>query len=116
MAADSAGQLTAEQWQLLQAWFADSCDLPAFEREAFIARIDDSDGLRRHLAGMLAGDAHAPARLARVIEEAARMAAPGELWSGRRFGAYRAVREIGRGGMGVVLEAVRDDVHKRVAV
>jgi serine/threonine protein kinase len=116
MSADPAGELTPEQWQRLQALFADSCDLPASQRDAFIARADGSDGLRRHLAGMLASDTDARVRLARVIEEAARMAAPAERWSGRRFGAYRAVREIGRGGMGVVLEAVRDDVHKRVAV
>ncbi|HKV09244.1 MAG TPA: serine/threonine-protein kinase [Thermoanaerobaculia bacterium] len=37
--------------------------------------------------------------------------------SGARIGAYRIVRELGRGGMGTVYEAVRDgDFDRRVAV
>jgi len=37
---------------------------------------------------------------------------------GRRLGAYRVVREIGRGGMGAVYEALRDDAQfeHRVAI
>lgn len=34
----------------------------------------------------------------------------------RRFGDYRVVREIGRGGMGVVYEAFDDELHRPVAV
>lgn len=39
-------------------------------------------------------------------------------WVGRRIGPYRVVREIGRGGMGTVYEAERDDAEyaKRVAI
>lgn len=58
-------------------------------------------------------------RVARVIQAATRLELPLEpVWPGRRLGAYRIVREIGRGGMGTVFEAVRDDdeFRKRVAL
>jgi serine/threonine protein kinase/tetratricopeptide (TPR) repeat protein len=39
-------------------------------------------------------------------------------WIGRHIGPYRIVREINRGGMGTVFEAIRDDAEysKRVAI
>jgi serine/threonine-protein kinase len=36
--------------------------------------------------------------------------------AGRRVGPYRLVREVGRGGMGAVYLAERDDVERRVAL
>lgn len=35
---------------------------------------------------------------------------------GQRIGTYRIVRELGRGGMGSVYEAVREDIGRRVAI
>ena len=54
---------------------------------------------------------------ARLLAEAAG-AEPGEFEPGSRLGPYQIVREIGRGGMGEVLEAVRQnaDFSKRVAI
>jgi serine/threonine protein kinase/WD40 repeat protein len=43
-------------------------------------------------------------------------AAPVELTAGSTFGAYRIEREIGRGGMGVVYEAVHLTLNRRVAL
>jgi serine/threonine protein kinase/WD40 repeat protein len=40
----------------------------------------------------------------------------GELVAGSTFGAYRIEREVGRGGMGVVYEAVHRALNKRVAL
>jgi tetratricopeptide (TPR) repeat protein len=116
MPADPLPPLTADEWQQLQALFAEACDLSAEDRGVFVTRAQVSHAIRTHLAGMLAADPHAVDRLERVVTGAARTAVATDLWPGRQFGAYRVVREIGRGGMGIVLEAVRDDVEKRVAV
>src|SRR5262245_49838809 len=35
---------------------------------------------------------------------------------GERFGLYRLIREVGRGGMGVVYEAMHEPLAKRVAL
>jgi serine/threonine protein kinase/WD40 repeat protein len=45
---------------------------------------------------------------------AARTAATGR--AGETFGPYRLVREVGRGGMGVVYEAMHEPLNKRVAL
>ncbi|MBP6830177.1 MAG: serine/threonine protein kinase [Deltaproteobacteria bacterium] len=41
---------------------------------------------------------------------------PVEIAEGSMFGRYRVVRQIGRGGMGAVYEAVHSDLEKRVAL
>src|SRR5205823_4613463 len=50
--------------------------------------------------------------------QVAQSAAPDSGWIGRRCGPYRLVREVGRGGMGIVFEAARDDdeYRKRIAL
>jgi serine/threonine-protein kinase len=44
------------------------------------------------------------------------MAAPEEVQIGQTIGTYRIVREIGRGGMGVVYEAIHESIGQRAAV
>ena len=73
-------------------------------------------GLRRRALALLAHDSGAGGRIARAIGGAAQTAAAPIVWTGRRFGPYRVLREIGRGGMGLVFEAVRDDDEYRKTV
>src|SRR6185295_7342878 len=110
--------LTPDRWQRLDELFNFALDLPQIEREAFVADQTAGDpDLGRELAGMLAHSTTAADRIGGAIGSVAGSVEAGE-WIGRRFGPYRIVREIGRGGMGLVFEAVRDDdeFEKRVAL
>ena len=89
------------------------------DREALIERETTGDSkLRQDLRAMLEHSRGARDRIANAVERVAGRAAGGQNWIGRRFGPYQVVREIGRGGMGLVFEAYRDDAEyeKRVAL
>ena len=111
--------LTPDRWRRLETLFEDALDLPLAERAAFVSQqTTDDAALERELSGMLE---HAPfggSRIANVVSSVAQLSVPVTEWVDRRFGEYRIVREIGRGGMGLVFEAVRadDEYLKRVAL
>jgi eukaryotic-like serine/threonine-protein kinase len=110
--------LGAEQWQRLQASFAEADALAPSERQSVIDRLAaDAPELAEHLRGMLREAPSAEDVLRSVVAAAADAPAGVTPWVGRAFGPYRVVREIGRGGMGVVFEAHRhDEFSKRVAL
>lgn len=112
-----ASNPTSDRRALIEAIFDDALDIPADHRASWLdARcVDDSD-LRREVELLLeAHDRDSPldmppaGQLAGLIANASR---------GRRIGPYRVLRELGRGGMGVVYLAERDDgqFRRRVAV
>ena len=115
----------AERWSRVTALFDQARELPAGDarRLAAIGSAQTRTCARRSL-GLLATYDDDP-ELPRVARRTcARPPTPwagsrdGNGWRDRRLGAYRLVREIGRGGMGVVYEAVRDDAEfeRRVAI
>ncbi len=109
--------LTPERWQRLQQVFDDLVELPADRQAAALAREAAADpNLAAEVAAMLAHEAVAAGRLRQVIGEGVDASAvAGE--APRRFGAYCVVREVGRGGMGVVYEGTSDDeFQRRVAI
>jgi serine/threonine protein kinase len=104
--------LTAERWRRLEALFHAALDLRSEQREDFIEHVTlGDDDLQRELLEMVQHSADAEERIAATVERIARMAVGAHDWTGRRFGPYRIVREIGRGGMGLVFEASRDDTE-----
>jgi tetratricopeptide (TPR) repeat protein len=108
-----------ERWQRLNDLFHAAADLPPERRQAFLnIEASGDEELRAQLEGMLAQEAEANSRLSEVIGSVAAAATGANAWTERRFGPYRIVREIGRGGMGIVFEAARDDqeYRKRVAL
>lgn len=106
------GSLTNKKnWRLLNEIFAAAIELQPDEQIAFLNTHCAAD-LRPELEAMLAAS--------RVIDEqgflegdafdaASRMLDYSEELIGKRIGAYQIVREVGRGGMGAVYLAQRDD-------
>ena len=100
--------MSAERWRQLDTAFHTAVALPVEEREAFIAReMAGDEELAGELRAMLAHDGGAAGKIAGAVGAAAQGAAAQYDWIGRTVGPYRIVREIGRGGMGIVFEAVR---------
>jgi eukaryotic-like serine/threonine-protein kinase len=111
--------LSAERWRRLEELFQAAVDLSGPDRDSFIQRETSADpDLGRELRALIDHSAGAGQRIAGAVRRVAGRAAGDSSWVGRRFGPYRILREIGRGGMGVVFEAVRDDAEydKRVAL
>jgi len=118
---DTGAPLDPVLWERVERAFLALEHVPADERDAAIASHAAGDAsLARILRRMLGAAEHAPARIGDAIARAADAVAaiaPGS-WIGRRVGSYVVLREIGRGGMGLVFEAARADAafDKRVAL
>lgn len=114
--------MNSEQWLKVKEIFNAATELPHDARLAFIhERCADNPELINELIQLLesheqAGDfIEHPALVAspELLEESGQ-----DFWKGKRIGHYRVLREIGRGGMGMVLLGARDDdqYKKRVAI
>src|SRR5206468_9580745 len=95
----------------LRAIFDAVVELPVEARAAFLARPDLAPELKVELHALLAADAASDTYLGRAFT--------GELAPEpgicERFGAYRTLRLLGRGGMGMVFLAERVDGELRHA-
>ncbi len=102
--------MTAAQWARITALFHDVCERPPGDRERWLAANCDDEGTRTEVEAMLRAYDTDPEFLEQPADLADAVApAVSSPLVGRRLGAYRLVAEIGRGGMGVVYEAARDD-------
>jgi eukaryotic-like serine/threonine-protein kinase len=111
-----------QQWTRVTRTFDAVRLVPAGSREAWLEQHCGDDEIRAEVAALLRAYEEAPGNADTPPSQDAaggavrvRVSRPA---AGRRIGAYRIVSEIGRGGMGVVYEALRDDEEfsRRVAI
>ena len=123
--------MSPERWRQVEEVFQSALDLPPDERRGFVARACAGDAALAEQVGALlsqyesAGDfIEQPALASASVIHAAfdpLDTTPDDghdPMTGRRVGAYKLVREIGRGGMGAVYLAERADseFQQRVAI
>jgi serine/threonine-protein kinase len=100
-------------WRAVEELFSATVTLAPQERRDRLARFDGPSGIRREVESLLSAHDAEGAEL-----ELPQASLPAVSLSGRRVGPWAVIREVGRGGMGAVYEAIRDDAQyqKRVAI
>ncbi|HET6975125.1 MAG TPA: protein kinase [Pyrinomonadaceae bacterium] len=107
--------MSPETWQEIKRIFNAAVELDPAEQVAFLDSSDLDNDVRREVERMLAAD-YATVRDHSLL--ATHSFTEGARLEGRRIGRYRIVSEVGRGGMGAVFAAVRDDgqFEQKVAI
>jgi serine/threonine protein kinase len=109
-------RMNKERWRQIEAVFAEAVELPADDSRAYLDRVCEGDeDLRREVDMLLESDRKAQGQIGSAVGVAAASFAVqmqrdySASQIGQRIGPYEIVREIGRGGMGSVYQAVRID-------
>jgi len=108
-----------ENWERVQSLFLEAVELSPQERVRFLDRACQGDAeIREEVESLLSHDGTVEPHFAEALGVTAHSLFESESLTGTRLGAWRVLREVGRGGMGTVYMAARDDdqFQKRVAL
>ncbi|MCX6623851.1 MAG: protein kinase [Acidobacteria bacterium] len=111
--------MSPERWKQIEGIFHQAVELDAAGRRRFLDEACAGDAeLLGEVASLLTHETSSDERFDSAVKGAAAALTSQEAFAGRRIGVWRLVKEIGRGGMGAVYLAERDDEHfrKQVAV
>jgi len=108
--------MSPDRWETVLRIFHDALDRPADERAHFVRdACGDDDALLQQVLTLLEADKVDESLLRTDAGWAQRVTAAGSM-TGQDVGPYRIGDEIGRGGMGMVYRAEREDLGTTVAV
>ena len=96
-------------WAEIKALFDQALNLPADQREAFIAEAVNEATARAELLSLLQHHKASSTGAQGFMDAPAVPSLAPSVRTGRRFGAWEIVRPVGSGGMGEVFEARRAD-------
>jgi serine/threonine protein kinase len=111
--------MDSARWERIQTLFHEATERPANTRVAFLANACGGDNsLVAEVLAMLDEDARGASLLDHEVAEIAGRGEGGEdVPAGlRRIGAYRILKMLGEGGMGVVYLAQREDLGSLAAI
>lgn len=113
-----SGSSDPTRWELVDRLFSRALELPGHRRIDFVEKECSGDPeLRNEVLALLESSESSGEYLLHLAARAGAPASPGEQLgrlAGKKLGAWRLVELIGRGGMGAVYLAERDDEQFRM--
>ena len=108
----AAAGLTPERWQQVKQILQTVLEQPIEARPQHLDQACGTDAeLRREVESLMVAEERAAGFL-----EPSLAPPPADFIPGQRLGPYDIVQKIGEGGMGVVYQALREDIRKLVAI